>query len=266
MGSTLAPRLLLTCALAVAAGGPLSAQSGRGSTIAVDVRLGGAGEQVDSSAPRPVRRLDAAAPPAVLPPAVVHRAPFPLAEVASEPMLTVAEGAVRSEAVLPVRSRSAPPPEGTRVQLWRPGSGEEAGPLGWPVATATMTASSSLRLDRLYAPVQAGDRVRLLPAEPDLAGRRLEAVAAGRRAAVVDLLSRRPLSQIGDWVRIAAGDDAAIRPGDEFVPVAGPADLHSETRLQVVSVHPSQSVARILQLGTTTLHPGVTVRLDRRVR
>lgn len=275
MGSTTAPRLLLAGALMLWTGTPLAAQSGAssagdtltaGSAVAVDVRLGGAGGAFDPSAPRPVRRRDTASPPAVLPAAVVHRAPFPVDEAALGAAPRVGEGALLEGALVPLAADGPHPPVGTRLQLWRPGEAGGDRAVGWPVATGTVVADASVRIDRLHDRVRAGDRVRPLPTEPDLAGRRLEAVAAGRRATVLDLPAPRPVVQLGDWVRIALGADADLRPGDEFVPVSGADALGSETRLQIVSVHPEQSIARIVDLGSTSPLPGTVVRLDRRVR
>lgn len=207
MGSTTAPRLLLAGALMLGAGTPLAAQSGvssagdtltAGSAVAVDVRQGGAGGAFDPSAPRPVRRRDTAAPPAVLPTAVLHRAPFPVDGSTLEGAPRVGEGALLEGAVVPLSADGPLPPVGSRLQLWRPGEGDDGDPVGWPVATGTVVADASVRIDRLHDRVRAGDRVRPLPAEPDLAGRRLEAVAAGRRARVLDLLAPRAVVRPGD--------------------------------------------------------------------
>lgn len=277
MGSRIAT--LLACACAVAT--PVVAQAGSGaardtipvagSAVGVAVQRGGGGVSFDPTAPRPVRRMDGDAPRAVLPPAVVQRAPFPIRDAPDLEVGTVAEdpGSPRVGDRIRIEVSRAVAP-GTRLQLWRPGPTGATGPMGQPVAGATVLAVAgsvaTAQVNALFDGIRAGDALRPHPEEPDLAGRRLEAVSSGRRALLLGSVPERPLVQLGDWMVVDVGSDASLNPGDEFVPVGGPADLRGETRLQVVSVHPDRSVVRVLSVGSFPLASGVTVRLDQRVR
>ncbi len=240
----------------------------------VVVQRGGADVGFDPSAPRPVRR---AGPrfegPAVsaLPAAVVEAAPFPV-DPNRPPTDSVAAptAGLRVGARVWIRGAGAHAP-GTRLQAWRPGSDVDGvGPVAVPTATLTVTSAREggvdAVVDALHDRLAPGQPVRLLPPAPVVVASALDAVSSGRRVRLLGAPTPRAVLQPGDWVFLDAGASAGLRPADEFVPVDGPTDVREGARLQVVAVHPSTAMARILRVGPVLLQPGRMVRLDRRAR
>lgn len=269
------PILPLVALAAVLLAAPVSATQADTTRVGgVVVQRGGADTGFDPSAPRPVRR---AGPrfegPAVsaLPTAVVEPAPFPL-DPRRPPSDSVAAPAagLRVGTRVWIRGGSAYPP-GTRLQAWRPGPVVEGvGPVAVPTATLTVTATGEggvdAVVDALHDRLAPGQPVRLLPPAPVVVASALEAVSAGRRVRLLGAPTPRAVLRPGDWVFLDAGASAGLRPADEFVPVDGPTDVRDGARLQVVAVHPSTAMARILRVGPVLLQPGRMVRLDRRAR
>lgn len=259
----------------------LSAQGGGAGSGSVDVapppvgiRVGEPARPPDPSAPIPIRRPDAAPVAPILPEAWGWWAPFPLHEgvpppaTGGEPVegaVARASGAVTPGADVVLDLAGAPPAAGTRLQLWRPDPSSRPS-VGWPVAVVTLRDPARARVDALHDRIRPGDRVRLLPQAPELAGASLEPVPSGRRFVVVALLPTRALVQPGDWVLLEGGRDAGLHPGAEVVPVHGEAESRGETRLRVVAAHSMQSIARVIVPGAAPPTAGTVVRLDRRVR
>lgn len=269
-------------------GEPASPAGEAGARVAaVAVLGGGGGAPIDPEAPVPVRRADpepvrrgAADRRPAVPPVVFEGAPFPL-EGAASPPDSVA-GPVAGETDAPaagsarvgdrvVVSGPGTAAPGDRLQSWRPGPALDDGSrMGWPTATLTVVAAGGgrivARIDRLHDRMAPGDRVRPLPPAPAVTVDQLEPVAAGRRLEIRAAADGRAMLGPGDWVVLGAGARDGLGPGDEFVPVDGPDDVRGGARIQVVGVHSTVSIARVVGVGSTLLRPGRRLRLDRRVR
>ena len=119
-------------------------------------------------------------------------------------------------------------------------------------------------LDRL----RVGDFLQVLPSFPLQPGVQAQPVLAGPDATILGFAAEHALQSIHDIAFLDQGSDQGVAIGDEYVVVWNegtgvPPEV--EGRLQVISVHPDHSCARIVWLRNPVFETGGRVALDRKM-
>ena len=113
-----------------------------------------------------------------------------------------------------------------------------------------------------------GDFVTMLPAFTVQPGVRAAPVNTGTDATIVAFAVDRAIQETHDIAFLDQGSDRGVKVGDEYVAVwvegTGTPPVE-EGRLQVVSVHPDHSSARIIDMRNLIFERGLRVRIDRRM-
>lgn len=120
----------------------------------------------------------------------------------------------------------------------------------------------------VFDKIEMGDYLQLLPAFPLRPGVRPEPTRDGPEATILGFARDHALLSIHDVAFLDRGSDAGVSVGDEYVvrwieESGGPAEI--EGRLQVISVRPDHSSARIISLRNPVFQTGARVGLDRKM-
>lgn len=113
-----------------------------------------------------------------------------------------------------------------------------------------------------------GDLVMLLPAFTLQPGQRAVQTSTGADATLVAFARQHPLQELNDVVFLDQGADHGVGIGDEYIAVWSEGTgtpPETEGRIQVISVHPDHSSARIVWLRNPIFQTGIQVRADRRM-
>jgi hypothetical protein len=124
-------------------------------------------------------------------------------------------------------------------------------------------------VDNEFARVMLGDFVVPAPAYELSPNHRTAPAEAGVTATIIGFREEHELQSLGDVAFLDLGSGDGIGVGDEFVVVVGAgAGWSGETqgRLQVVGVQAATAAARIVEVSAPVFVPGLTVRLDKRMR
>jgi hypothetical protein len=113
-----------------------------------------------------------------------------------------------------------------------------------------------------------GDLLIAAPSYPLRPGVRAQPANTGADATLFAFARDHALQEINDVAFLDQGGDHGVRIGDEYIAVwtegsGTPPEL--EGRLQVISVHPDHSSARIVWMKNPIFQTGVRVRVDRRM-
>jgi phage tail protein X len=113
-----------------------------------------------------------------------------------------------------------------------------------------------------------GDFVMALPSFALQPGVRAQPTTTGADATLVAFARDHALQELNDVAFLDQGSDHGVKIGDEYVAVwpegtGTPPEV--EGRLQVISVHPDHSSARIIWMKNPIFQTGVRVRVDRRM-
>lgn len=169
----------------------------------------------------------------------------------------------------PVEGRAAPP-VGARLQAYRvirdvEGLGRVAQVTGVVRIEELVEGGAIVEVLEQYGRMEDGDLVRLLPADPPSAPAETRAVQDARTFTVLAVEEEQPIQGPGDWVFVDVRDAGGLQPGDELVVRPDPS-LAPRARLQVVAMTGGIASVRIVHLRDVSVAPGVTLRLDRRLR
>ena len=110
-----------------------------------------------------------------------------------------------------------------------------------------------------------GDYLVPLPAFTLQPGVRPAPATNGSDATIVGVANEHPLEELNDVAFLDQGSDQGVHVGDEFVVMWAEKDgtpPSPEGRLQVISVHPDHSSARITWMKNAVFGTGVRVRAE----
>lgn len=116
--------------------------------------------------------------------------------------------------------------------------------------------------------MSVGDLVTSLPDFLLQPGMRPAPAAPGADATIVAFANDHPLEDLNDVAFLDQGSDHGVKVGDEYVVVwteGTGTPPEPEGRLQVISVHPDHSSARIVWLKNPIFQSGLRVRIDRKM-
>lgn len=113
-----------------------------------------------------------------------------------------------------------------------------------------------------------GDLLTAMPVHQIQPGARAQPSTTGADATLVGFAFSHEIQTVTDIAFLDQGSDHGVRIGDEYVAVwmegrGTPAE--TEGRLQVVSVHPDHSSARIVWMRNPIFENGIRVRVDRKM-
>lgn len=152
-----------------------------------------------------------------------------------------------------------------RVTQTIPQVGQVITPTGVLTVTAVGDTTAVAVVSKEYGRVQAGDMVGPLPPYSVVVGDRAEDVSGGSEAMIMGAAGSQQLNDLGHHMFLDLGTDHGISIGDEFVLYSDVVSSEVRGRLQVVSVMPTSSTARISAMSDDVFHQGVIVRLVRQM-
>ena len=155
-----------------------------------------------------------------------------------------------------------------RVAREIPGVGQVIEPTGvLAVSDPTPDGAVALVVD-VFKQLRIGDLIQLLPSYTLRPGVLAQPVTSGPDASIIGFAGAQAIQSIYDVAFLDQGSDQGVRIGDEYVVVwdegnGSPSEV--EGRLQVISVHPDHSSARITWIRNPVFKTGGIVGLDRKM-
>ncbi len=165
------------------------------------------------------------------------------------------------------------PARGTEIMTFRvgrtlPGIGRVLIPTGVLAVSDPVPGGGVALVVDVFDRLSMGDLFMALPAFNVQPGARAVPTTTGADATLVGFAAERALQNVNDIAFMDQGSDHGVKVGDEYVVVwvegrGTPPEV--EGRLQVVSVHPDHSSARIVSMKNPIFQTGLRVRLDRKM-
>lgn len=155
-----------------------------------------------------------------------------------------------------------------RVLRTIPGIGKVLVPTGVITVSDPVPGGAVGLVVDVFDRLSIGDMLVPLPSFPLQPGVRAAAASTGADATIVAFANDHPLEELNDVAFLDQGSDHGVRVGDEYVAVwveGTGTPSEPEGRLQVISVHPDHSSARIVWLRNPIMQSGLRVRVDRKM-
>ena len=155
-----------------------------------------------------------------------------------------------------------------RASLVIPGVGRVLVPTGVLTVSDPIPGGVVALVVDVFERLSLGDYVQLLPTFPLRPGMTAVPASGGADAAIIGFERDQALQSVHDIAFLDQGSDHGVAIGDEYVVLwreetGAPPEV--EGRLQVVSVHPDHSSARITGLRNPVFEVGRRVSLDRKM-
>lgn len=143
--------------------------------------------------------------------------------------------------------------------------GQVVTPTGLLSVTAVGDTTAVAVVTKQYGRILPGDLVGTVPPYALTSGVEAQEVTGGSEAMIMGSAGPQQLNDLGHQLFIDLGSDHGIGVGDEFVLYSDAVRDQVRGRLQVVSVQPTSSTARIVQMSDNVFRQGVIVRLVRQM-
>jgi hypothetical protein len=165
------------------------------------------------------------------------------------------------------------PPRGTELLSFRldheiDGIGNVLIPTGVIAVSDPVPGGAVGLVVDVFDRLSMGNFLIALPTFPLRPGIRAQPATGGADATLVAFAREHALQEINDVAFLDQGSDHGVRVGDEYIAVwmegsGTPPEV--EGRLQVISVHPDHSSARIIWMKNPIFQTGARVRVDLRM-
>ncbi len=143
--------------------------------------------------------------------------------------------------------------------------GQVVTPTGLLSVTAVGDTTAVAVVTKLYGRMLHGDLVGTVPSYELTPGVQAQAVTGGSEAMIMGTAGPQQLNDLGHKLFVDLGSDHGVGVGDEFVLYSDAVRTDVRGRLQVVSVQPTSSTARIVHMSDDVFRQGVIVRLVRQM-